>query len=210
MPAGNNEQPSAWKNRREWLTAIVASLGLCVSVGGYLISRSSDKSGKSLILVAGKADNIAGNQGLSFVFHPLNPNQKISRIDIVFPPSISTGVQSAQPFTQELDLAVVTHMVERYRSTHQPPPAGTTTVWDGSIPIVLEAQYIAADENLVHRGLYKLRTRILWTPSGPPRIRFLDVLFDHMLSANTNYAEALTFALGDEEAAERKRFNPTR
>jgi hypothetical protein len=209
MDAKESDRSSVWKNRREWIGAIVGILALFISVGGYMLSRKSATSGQSLILVAQKSDNPDGNLGLSFVFHPLNANQKISRIDIVFPPAISTAAQSAEPLTQEINLGVASHLVEHYESSRQAPYAGTITVWDGSIPIVLEAQYIAGDESLTHRGLYKLRTRIVWRPSGPPLVKFLDVIFDHALAAGTNYAEALTYALAAEEEAQRKLFNPT-
>lgn len=210
MDAKDTDRSSAWKNRREWIGAAVGILALCVSVGGYLLSRRSATAGQSLILVAEKADNPDGKLGLSFVFHPLNTNQKISRINIFFPPAISTGLQSAEPLTQELNLGVASYLVEHYESNRQAPNAGTTTLWDGSIPIVLEAQYVAGDESLTHRGLYKLRTRIMWRASGPPLIKFLDVIFDHALAASTNYREALTYALADEEEAQRKLFNPAR
>ena len=198
----------AWKNRREWLTAVIAALGLCVSIGGYLISRGSAKSGKALILVAQPAENIAGSQGLSFVFHPLTANQKISSIDIVFPRSVNSGSQSAQPLTQELDLSVASHLVEHYEFNRVHPRVDTISIWDGSIPIILDAQYVFADEVLVHRGLYKLRSRVVWRPSGPPLVKFLDVIFDRSLSSGGDDALVLASALADEEEAERKRFNP--
>lgn len=210
MPGEEMAPSSTWKNRRDWLTAAIATLGLCVSIGGYLLARGSAKSGKALILVAQKADNIAGSQGLSFVFHPLNANQKISGIDIVFPRSVNFESQSAQPLTQELDLSIAAHLVERYEFNRVHPAEDTTSIWDGSIPIILEAQYVFADEALVHRGLYKLRTRVLWRASGPPLVKFLDVIFDRSLSAGGDDAVVLASSLADEEEAERKRFNPTR
>src|SRR5215469_8923409 len=117
MDAKDTDRSSVWKNRREWIGAAVGILALCVSVGGYLLTRRSAAAGQSLILVAQKADNPDGNLGLSFVFHPLNMNQKISRINIVFPPAISTGLQSAEPLSQELNLGVDSHLVEHYESS---------------------------------------------------------------------------------------------
>jgi len=201
---------SSWKNRREWLTAIGSILGLGVATAGYRLSRSSANAGKSLILIADKADNEDGKMGLSFVFRPLNNNQKISRIDIFFPPAISTGLQSAQPLTQELNLGVVSNFVENYERNRQPLPSNVTTVWEGNIPVAVQASYVFADESLIHRALYKLATRVMWPANGPFRLKFMDVIFDHVLPPDTKYAEVLTYALADEEEAQRKRFNPPR
>src|ERR1700733_2750011 len=156
MPSADGGTPSVWKERREWLTVIVGVIGLSVSVGAYLISRSSTNSNKSLILVADRASNPMGALGLSFVFHPLNQGQKISSISIVFPPAISTASQTAETLTQELDLAVEAIGVEHFVSSHYPRSEHSSIiVWNGNIPVILEAQYVYADQTLTHRGLYK-------------------------------------------------------
>jgi hypothetical protein len=211
MQSGESGKPPVWKERREWLTAIVAGIGVCVSVGAYLISRNSANSSKALILVADKADNPAGALGLSFVFHPLNQGQKISSLAMVFPPSISTASQTALPPTQEIDLAVSAVSVEHFISSHYPrsQPA-YLAVWDGNIPVILEAQYVFADESLTHRGLYKLRTHIVWRESGRPfDVSFQDVVFDRSIEEGTDYSQALTHALIVEEQARRKLFDPS-
>jgi len=87
MGSLDDGKPSVWKERREWPVAIVVAIGLVLTGSTYLMSHNSAKANKSLILVADKANNADGALGLSFVFHPLNPGQKISSIAIVLPPA---------------------------------------------------------------------------------------------------------------------------
>lgn len=212
MPSSSDEKSSVWNSRREWLAFIIGALTFVLAVGGYLINRNSVASNRVLVLIADKANDPAGELGLSFVFHPLNAGQKISSLAITFPPAISTAHQTAVPLTQELDLSVAAIPIEHYRSTHYPPsqPA-STTIWDGNIPVVLEAQYVFGDESLTHRGLYKVRTRILWKQSGPPWVaKFQDIVFDHSIEEGTDYGQVLTQALIAEEQAQRKLFDPPR
>jgi len=83
------------------------------------------------------------------------------------------------------------------------------TVWDGNIPVVLEAQYVFADESLTHRGIYKLRTHIVWKESERWVVSFPNIVFDRSMKAGTDYAQTLTYALIAEEETRRKLFNPT-
>jgi hypothetical protein len=210
MPSGDGGKSSVWKERREWLAVIVSAVGISVAIGGYLISRSSANANKSLILVAEKANNPDGARGVSFVFHPLNQGQKISTISIVFPPAISTASQTAEPLTQEINLAVETIRVEHFVSSRYPrSQRSPITLWHGNIPVILEAEYLYADENLIHRGLYKLPTQIVWRESGRPfDVSFQDVIFSHSIDEGTDYARALSDALLAEEEARRKLFYP--
>ena len=211
MGSRDDGKPSVWKERREWLVAIAVAIGLVISWGTYSISHDSANANKALILVADKANNPDGALGLSFVFHPLNPGQKISSLAIVFPPGVSTAAQTAQPPAQEMNLSTQAILVEHFVSRRYPrsQPA-YMTVWDGNIPVVLEAQYVVADESLTHRGLYKLRTHIVWKESERWVVSFPDIVFDRSLKAGTDYAQTLTYALVEEEEARRKLFNPPR
>jgi hypothetical protein len=211
MPSVDGGKLSVWKERREWLAAILGVIGLSISIGAYLLSRSSATSNKSLILVAEKASDPDGALGLSFVFHPLNQGQKISSISIIFPPVISTASQIAVPLTQEIDLSVEAIAVEHFVSTRYPRSQRATIVtWDGNIPVILEARYVYTDENLTHRGIYMLPTHIVWRESGRPfDVQFRDVVFSRSIGERTDYGQALTDALVAEEQARRKLFDPT-
>jgi hypothetical protein len=211
MPSASDGTTSIWKERREWLVAILAVVTAAVTVGGFMMTRGSADSNKSLILVADKANDPDGALGLSFVFHPLNQAQKISSIAIVFPREISTALQTAVPLTHEIDLGVEAIRVENFVSTHylRTQPA-SMAIWDGNIPVILEAEYVYADERLTHRGLYMLPTRIIWREVGKPYdVKFEDVVFKRSIEEGADYSQVLTAALAAEDEARRKLFNPT-
>jgi hypothetical protein len=178
-------------------------------MGAYWISRGSANANASLILIAEKANNPDGALGLSFVFHPLSPTQRISTLGIVLPPAISTASETALPPAQELNLSIDARLIEHYKSaSHPPSESAYMTVWDGNIPVILEARYVFADQSLIHRGLYKLKTHIVWQPSRRPVVSFQDVVFDRMVGSGNDYGPVLTRALIEEEEAQRRLFNP--
>lgn len=219
MPAPDEKKPSVWKERRDWITVVVGVIGLCVTIAAYLINRSSASSNKSLILVVEKAPDPDGARGSAFVFHPLNQAQRILQLSIFFPSVISTALQTATPLTQELNLSIAGITIEHYVSRRSPPPQGQLVIWDGNIPVILEAQYVSGDERLTHRGLYMLSTHIVWwgeearktSPPKPPwEVSFRDVTFSKSIGEGTDYDRALIEALYAEEEAQRKLFNPPR
>jgi hypothetical protein len=211
MPSASDGTSSIWKERREWLVAILGVITAAITIGGFLLTRGSANSNKSLILVADKANDPDGALGLSFVFHPLNQAQKISSISIVFPPAISTASQTAVPLTHEINLGVEAVLVEHFVTTHYPrTQSAPITIWDGNIPVILEAEYVYADEKLTHRGLYLIPTHIVWRETGRPYdVSFQDVVFSHSIEEGTDYSQALTQALAAEEQARRKLFDPS-
>src|SRR5712692_4730234 len=209
MGPGDTGKPSVWKERREWLAAILGSIALCVSVGGFLISRKSFDSGKAHVLAAEKANTIDGAHGLSFTFHPLNQAEKILTLSMTAPPVITTASHTGEPPNQELDLAVFARLVGHYRFTRYPPRLSRFVFWEGKIPVILEAQYVVGDEGLTHRALYKISTRITVNDSELPIVTFQDFAFARTVDEGSDYGQILSQALTAEKKAQRDLFNPS-
>ena len=183
-------EPPHWKTKREWAALTFSGIALTVSVAGYLNSRRSAdlaemkfNSERALVIVA-EQQKREGTDGMSFKFHPLASNQRLSKLQMTVPTAFKMQPWVGVGPDQEISLWALREGVGAYYKNRVTNDRDHFKLVLTDLPVVFDAIYSVGGESAPHRGLYSLVTQIV--VGDRVTVTFSDFYFVQALDLETD------------------------